>query len=93
MSGKLQAEVVALRALGWIAGEEDRLGAFLAATGTSPADVRARAQDPDFLAAVLDFLLQDETSVIGFCDAEGLSYDTPGQARAGLPGGDVMHWT
>jgi hypothetical protein len=30
---------------------------------------------------------------IAFCDAEGLDYGQPMQARAALPGGDLVHWT
>jgi hypothetical protein len=31
--------------------------------------------------------------VIAFCDAVGRDYGQPMQARAALPGGDVVHWT
>ena len=93
MSGKLQAEVVALRALGWIAGQEDLLGLFMGASGARPEDMRDRAQDPAFLGAVLDFLLTEDRLVIAFCDAERLPYTAPGVARAALPGGAAMHWT
>ena len=93
MTAKLDAEVTALRALGWLAGDDDRLATFLAASGTAPSDVRGGAQDPDFLAAVLDFLLQDEASVIAFCTDEGLAFDAPLRARVHLPGGEAMHWT
>lgn len=86
-------EIIALQALGWIAGQEDTLAAFMAASGLGPSDLRARAADPEFLASVLDFLLTEDAWVMGFCDAAGLDYGTPGQARAGLPGGEAVHWT
>ena len=47
----------------------------------------------DPLASVLDFLVMDDRWVIGFCDAAQLSYETPMQARAALPGGQLPHWT
>ena len=50
-------------------------------------------QNPDFLAAVLDFLLQDDRWVVVFCDATGQAYTAPQAARAALPGGQVMDWT
>lgn len=87
------AEVLALQALGWIAADEGRLGAFLTATGASLADVRARAADPAFLGAVLDALLADERAVRAFCADAGVPLDAPLAARAALPGGDLPHWT
>ena len=63
------AEVLALKALGWLASNEDLLPTFLGSTGASEADLRARAADPAFLGAVLDFLMMDDAWVVGFCDA------------------------
>jgi hypothetical protein len=93
MIGREAAEVVALQALGWIAADERRLAAFLAASGASLDDVRARAADPVFLAAVLDALLEDERAVRAFCADCGVPLDAPLAARAALPGGDLPHWT
>lgn len=88
-----EAETVALGALGWIAGDDDRLARFLAATGTDPRSLADRATEPEMLAAVLDFVLSDEASVLGFCAAAGLPPESPQRARAALPGGGEMHWT
>jgi len=87
------AETLALRAMAWLIADDDRAGAFLQATGASPGDLAAQAGDPVFLGAVLDFLLSDDALVTGFCDAAGLAYTVPMQARAGLPGHSQMHWT
>lgn len=87
------AEVVALRALTWLAGHDDLFPVFLGATGASVSDLATSAQDPAFLASVLDFLVMDDAWVVAFCDASGLAYEAPMQARAGLPGGGDMHWT
>ena len=87
------AETIALRALGWMAADDDVLGAFLGASGLSPGEVRARAGDPDFLVAVLDFVTSDDSLVRGFCDAQGLPYDAPLAARRAIPGGEEVHWT
>lgn len=93
MNARDSAEIVALRALGWMTGNEDLLPAFLGATGAGAADLRERTGDPAFLVAVLDFILQDDRWVIAFCDAEGLPYDAPMAARRALPGGEAVHWT
>lgn len=87
------AETLALRALGWIASDDDLLGRFLGASGASPGDLVAGASDPRFLGAVLDFVLTDDSLVIGFCDDAGYPYAAPLAARAALPGGEVTHWT
>lgn len=87
------AQLLALQALGWIASEDEVFPLFLTATGANLSDLRARAADPDFLAAVLDFLLQDDRWVIAFCDAQGHAYTAPQAARAALPGGAVVDWT
>jgi len=87
------AETIGLGALGWLAAHDDLLPVFLGATGASEADLRARAADPEFLGAVLDFLTMDDAWVTAFCDAQGMSYDLPMRARAALPGGAEMNWT
>lgn len=87
------AETVALQALGWLAGQEELFGQFLAATGATAASVAEAAGRPEFLGAVMDFLLMDDAWVVGFCDAAGLSYGVPMQARMALPGGQMTHWT
>ncbi|MEM6694699.1 MAG: DUF3572 domain-containing protein [Pseudomonadota bacterium] len=88
-----QAEIVAAKALAWLAETDDLMGVFLGATGASVSDIRDRAMQPDFLGSVLDFLAQDDAWVTGFCDAAGLPYDSVLRARAALPGGGAVHWT
>jgi len=88
-----EAEALAVRALGWMAADPDLTGRFLAAAGAGPADLRARAADPEFLGFVLDFLLANEPALIAFARAEGISPELPLRARAALPGGDLPNWT
>lgn len=87
------AQTVALQALGWLAANDELFPAFLAATGVSLTDLRARAAEPTFLAAVLDFLLQEDPWVLDFCQETGLPPSDLQMARASLPGGDLPHWT
>jgi hypothetical protein len=87
------AHVLAIQALGWIAADDEIFPLFLGATGASMAELRARAADSEFLAAVLDFLLVDDRWVVAFCDAQGHPYTAPQAARAALPGGAVVNWT
>lgn len=87
------AETVALKALAWLAGDDDLLPVFMGASGVTEGDLRAGAGDPAFLGAVLDFLLMDDAWVIRACDATGIAYADLAAARAALPGGAQMHWT
>lgn len=87
------AETLALKALAWLAGNEDLLPVFLGASGASQTDLRARAAEPEFLGSVLDFLMMHDAWVVGFCDTIGERYEGPMLARAALPGGAQVNWT
>jgi len=87
------AEVVALKALGWLAGQDELLGVWLGATGASLADLRVRAGEPEFLASVLEFLCLEDAWVLAFASETGTAPEAVMQARAGLPGGAETHWT
>ena len=87
------AETIAARALGWIAAQDGLLDIFQGASVAGLDDIKAQATSPEFLAAVLDFLLMDDDWVTGFCEAAALPYETLLRARAALPGGDLPHWT
>jgi hypothetical protein len=71
-SGKLRkisadyALELATDALIFIAGDANRVAAFLRATGYQPEDIRAQATAPEFLAGVLAFLLEDESLLLAF---------------------------
>lgn len=83
----------ALRALGWLVGNDELMPVFLGATGASVDELRSRAEEPEFLLSVLDFLLMNDAWVVSFCDMEGLGYDVPHQARQVLAGPSEAHWT
>ncbi|TFL16950.1 DUF3572 domain-containing protein [Jannaschia formosa] len=87
-----RAEIVALHTLAWLV-QADLLDAFQGATGADRAQIEAAAGDPDFLAAVMDFVLNSDAWVQGACAAQNLPYDGFLAARAALPGGELPHWT
>ena len=87
-----RAEVIALGALGWLV-EAELIDVFQSTTGVDRETIRAAAGDPDFLAAVLDFILMDDQWVQGVCAAQTMTYETFLSARAALPGGNLPHWT
>ncbi len=81
------AEIVAVQALGFLAGDPSRLGAFLAETGIGPETLRKSAADPQFLISVLDFILRDDATVKAFANASQLHPANIAAAREAL--GDV----
>ncbi len=66
------AEIVAVQALSFVAGDPERLGAFLAESGIGPETLRKAAADPRFLASVLDFVMRDDATVKAFAAASQL---------------------
>ena len=78
------AEIVAIQALSFIAGEPERLGAFLAETGIGPETLRSAAADPQFLVHVLDFVLRDDATVKAFAAVSELDPTTIAAARQAL---------
>ena len=92
MTGE-QAETIALKALAWLAAEDDLLPVFMGLTGVAQSDLAERAAEPEFLVSVLDFLTMDDQWVVAFCDRLELPYETPLQAKMALPGGAQTHWT
>jgi hypothetical protein len=78
------AEIVAVQALGFLAGDPSRLGAFLAETGIGPETLRKSAADPQFLISVLDFILRDDATVKAFANASQLHPNNIAAAREAL---------
>jgi Protein of unknown function (DUF3572) len=66
------AEIVAIQALSFVAGDPERLGAFLAESGIGPDTLRSAAADPRFLAHVLDFVMRDDATVKAFAEVSKL---------------------
>jgi len=75
------AEAIAISALTFLAGDEQRLGRFLALTGIGPAELKAQAHTPRLLAAVLDHVLQDENLLLVFAASNRIAPEliTPAQ--------------
>jgi hypothetical protein len=78
------AEIVAIQALSFVAGEPERLGLFLSETGIGPETLRSAATDPQFLVSVLDFVLRDDETVKAFCAVSELHPTNIAAARQAL---------
>ena len=75
------AEIVAIQALTFVAGDPERLGLFLAESGLGPETLRTAAANPQFLASVLDFVMRDDATVKAFADASQLHPTNVAAAR------------
>src|SRR5229473_8600757 len=87
------AEIVAIQALSFVAGDPERLGVFLAESGIGPETLRSAAADPHFLISVLDFVLRDDLTVKAFASASQLHPTNIAAARQVL--GEALggpHW-
>lgn len=83
-----QAEAVAIQALAFIASDPQLLPRFLALTGIEAADIRHAAQEPGFLAGVLQFILAHEPTLLAFSDASGIAPQAVADAHQNLPFGE-----
>ncbi len=81
------AEILALKGLAFLANDDSALELFLAVTGPTGMELRDRAEEPEFLAALLDFLMGDAPLLTAFCEEQALDATTLHSARRALPGG------
>lgn len=65
------AESVAIQALSFIAGDQERLERFLALTGIEAQSLRDAAREPNFLLGVLDYVAADEPLLQEFASEHG----------------------
>jgi hypothetical protein len=88
-AGKDQAAAreTAIAALGFLAGDEERLFRFVGESGIDPGLIRQAAGDPGFLAGVLDHLVGDEERLLAFCGACGLKPEMVMRHHRALGGG------
>lgn len=73
--------------------EPDLLGRFLSLTGVEPTEVRQAIKDPDFLAGLLDFIMQHEPDLMAFCSGTATKPEDVAAAwrhfvKPGLESGD-----
>jgi hypothetical protein len=83
----------ALELLLWVAQSPDIMGGFLGTTGADPAELREAADRPDLLLAVVEYVLQDDRTVLDAASALGWAPERFVAIRNALPGGAQMNWT
>ena len=79
------AEILALEALGWLAGQAEDMQGFLNLSGMDVAGLRDAAGSSDMSAALLEFLLGHEPLMLLFCADAGIDPRQIQLARNALP--------
>lgn len=69
----MDSQALALSALGWVLGDDERAARLLALTGLTPETLREGLGDPAMLGAVLDFLCAHEPDLLAAADALGVA--------------------
>ena len=92
LMSKTDAENVAVEALVWLAQDKELMSRFLALTGIEASSIRSAAQEPGFLAGVLQFYLGHEPTLMRFCQETGRAPVTIEKAAVLLPGGLNQHF-
>jgi hypothetical protein len=81
-----QAATLAINALGYLVNFEPELNRFMELSGARAETLRERVDEPEFLAAVLDFLLTNEELLIRFCETASVDARAVHVARHMLAG-------
>jgi hypothetical protein len=91
-TGAPEAESIAIQALGFLAGDPERLERFLAITGLGPENLRAAAGQPGFFASVLAHVVEDEPLLLAFAADAGIGPERVARAQAVLAGPGQADW-
>lgn len=81
------AESVAIEALSFIAADSLLFNRFLRVTGLELENLRQAADEPAFLAGVLDFVIADERTLMEFATGAAIAPETVVAARRLLAAG------
>ena len=79
-----EAEAIAIKGLGFLSNDAELMGRFLALSGLDPSNLRDIVSEPSFLAAILDFLLTDDSLILAFASNHGLTPEDIVCAKARL---------
>jgi Protein of unknown function (DUF3572) len=78
------AEAIAIQGLAFLAEEPARLQRFLLVSGLEPGEIRARADAPEFMRAVLEHLAGDESLLLVFATSRQIAPESIGPAIRAL---------
>ncbi|WP_103224178.1 DUF3572 domain-containing protein [Roseibium marinum] len=86
-----EAQGIATEALLQLSRDPEQVGRFLAMSGIGPDVIREAAEEPGFLAGVLEFYMMDEALLLAFCENSGVRPTMMAAARYALAGGQEDH--
>ena len=66
------AETIAIKALEYLSNDPELMGRFLALSGLDPSELRSVVGETSFLAAILDFMLNDDSLILAFASNNNL---------------------
>ena len=66
------AQIIALKALAFLASDGDRISRFMGVTGLTPQEIRAQAAETAFLGGVLEHLRSDQSLLLVFAESENI---------------------
>ena len=84
-----RARDIAIAALQFLAEDTERLARFLSLSGIEARSIRSAAQEPGFLAGVVDHLLADELLLLVFAKESDIHPGEVRKARVALSGGST----
>jgi hypothetical protein len=84
--------ILALQALAHVAGDEAMGPRFLALTGMDGAALRASADRPETLIALMDYLMANEHDLLATAEAIGVKPEALAQAARALAGPQGSDW-
>lgn len=87
------AEGIAAQAVLFLAEDSGRLGRFLVDTGLDPDALRAGLRNPSILAAVVGYLMADESALLAFAANSGIPPEDVARAEMALGGGSPWEST
>jgi hypothetical protein len=79
-------QIIALKALAFLASDEERLSYFLVSTGMDLQDLKEQADDLNMLAGLLDHVLGNENLLLEFAASMSCKPESVVHARQMLPG-------
>jgi len=79
-----QAEILAIQVLGYLAGSEEELQRLIMTTGMDSEALKQSALSRAGLAGLLDYICQDESILLGFCEVAKIQPEEPMRALHAL---------
>ena len=85
-----EKEIFALRAFTYLLSQQEALDQFMSQSGMSANELRKGVDNLETLAAVMDFIMQDDGLLLEFCEEVNCTIEDIWRIRSELPGATVL---